>query len=109
MSSSANDVCIRLRWYLRLCEKYLCTSIITEKPDKYIIRYIVIGLRNLISSSSVMHSDVSNLCSSNLLKYLDELGVQFLYAKYGYLDDSSILSFLKLFCSCLGKAIKLRC
>lgn len=109
MTISIVEVCTRLKWYLKLCEEYRRFNNIIEKSDYYIARYIVVAIYTIIFSNIVLHSSAINACKQDVLKKLEELGVQFLYARYSYTDDLTVLNMLKLLCPCLSTVISLLC
>lgn len=104
-----NEVCLRLKRFLRLCNEYVNVDVLGERSDYYIVRYLLIALRNLAIIRQELYQDLVNACSEDLVKELDDMGLQFFNARYSYAEDNHILCLLKRVCPCLINVLAVYC
>lgn len=101
MNIGITEICERLKLYLGLCKEYVGLNRIASRSDRYIIRYLVVVLRAAIFSNDLLRVEVEKRCSREVVNKLDDLGRNFLIAKYGHADDFTVLELIKHLCSCL--------
>ncbi|MEM1646510.1 MAG: hypothetical protein QXL96_11775 [Ignisphaera sp.] len=104
-----NEVCLRLKRFLRLCEEYTNVSVLVERPDYYIVRYLVVALRNLAIIRQELYQELVDVCGENLVKELDTSGLQFLIARYSCTKDDYVLKLLKQVCPCFINVLNAYC
>lgn len=104
-----NEVCLRLKRFLRFCDEYINTDILVERPDYYIVRYLVIALRNLVIIRQELYRELADICGESLVKELDDTGFQFFIARYSYAKDDYILKLLKQACPCFINVLSSYC
>lgn len=109
MNIEMAEICERLKWYLGLCKEYAGLDRVVSRSDQYIIRYIVVALHAVIFSNNLLRVEIEERCSHEVVNKLDDLGRNFLIARYGHANNFAVLELIKRLCPCLDRITESYC